>query len=86
MLNSAVTTALSEGGGSYHYVARDVIGAAVGFSLTFNFRDCAYRIYEFFMNRAPFAPGPGFSPIVIRLVGAVIGAAAAGHFVYRIIE
>lgn len=45
----------------------------IGLSLAFNFRDSAYWLYEFIVNRGPSAPGPGFSPVVIRSVGAVIG-------------
>ncbi|WP_143663043.1 MULTISPECIES: hypothetical protein [unclassified Streptomyces] len=44
-----------------------------GFLLLLNFRDAAYRVYEFFLNHGPFAPGPGFGPLVIRAVGGILG-------------
>lgn len=49
-----------------------VVGVA-GVLLALNFRDSAYRFYELILNRGPFGPGPGFSPVVLRLVGAVLG-------------
>ncbi len=53
----------------------------LGFCLALNIRDSVYRIYEFFVNRGPFAPGPGFSPLIIRIVGALIGAVSTWSFV-----
>ncbi|WP_093615864.1 hypothetical protein [Streptomyces indicus] len=43
--------------------------------IAFNIRDVAFRIYQFTMYRGPFAPGFGFSPTLIRVVGGFLGAA-----------
>ncbi|MFE7382065.1 hypothetical protein ACFU9F_17030 [Streptomyces zhihengii] len=41
--------------------------------LALNVRDSAWKLYELIAHRGPFAPGPGFSPTVIRIVGAALG-------------
>lgn len=46
----------------------------LGFCVALNIGDTSYRTYEFLTGRGPFAPGPGFSPLIIRIVGALIGA------------
>lgn len=53
----------------------------LGFCLALNIGDASCRIYEFLTGRGPFAPGPGFSPLIIRIVGALIGAVSTWSFV-----
>lgn len=49
------------------------VAGVAGILLAFNFRDSAYRTYDFLMNRSPVSPGFGFSPLVIRISGALLG-------------
>lgn len=49
------------------------IGGVAGILLASNFRDSAYRVYELLMNRSPVSPGFGFSPLIIRITGALLG-------------
>lgn len=81
MPGSAIITAAPEGAVGFLYLAWKGILGILGFCLVLNIRDSAYRIYEFATNRGPFAPGPGFSPLVIRIVGALIGAVSTWSFV-----
>ncbi|WP_327593371.1 hypothetical protein [Streptomyces chartreusis] len=59
------------------YLAWKGILGILGFCLALDIRDSSYRIYESLANRGPFAPGLGFSPLVIRIVGALMGAVSA---------
>lgn len=54
----------------------EAVMAIFGFLLGFNVRDSAYRVFEFAVNHAPFGPGPGFSPLIVRVVGFIIGVAS----------
>lgn len=73
MPGSVVIVAASERGVGFLYLAWEGVLGFLGFSLAFNMCDSAYRVYEAFTSRGPFSPGPGFSPAVIRIVGALIG-------------
>ncbi|NEA19030.1 hypothetical protein G3I29_26730 [Streptomyces halstedii] len=55
-----------------HFACVTIAGVA-GILLALNFRDSAYRVYELLMNRSPVSPGFGFSPLIIRITGAVLG-------------
>jgi hypothetical protein len=48
----------------------------IGLAILFNVCDCAYRIYGFFMEYGPFAPGRGFSPLIIRIVGFILAVSS----------
>ncbi|GAA3826443.1 hypothetical protein GCM10023083_69420 [Streptomyces phyllanthi] len=74
MPGSAIITAAPEGAVGFLYLAWKGILGILGFCLALNVHESAYRIYELATSRGPFAPGPGFSPLVIRIVGALIGA------------
>lgn len=74
MPENAVTLVAPEGGAGFSYLVGKGMLGILGFFLAFNIRDAAYQIYELLTSRGPFAPGPGFSPIVISIVGAFIGA------------
>lgn len=45
-----------------------------------NVRDVAYRIHQFAVNHGPFAPGPGFSPTLLRILGGILGVAVFVEF------
>ncbi|QYX82259.1 hypothetical protein [Streptomyces akebiae] len=81
MPGSMIFAAGPEGAMGFLYLAWKGILGILGFCIALNIRDAAYRIYEFFTSRGPFAPGPGFSPLVIRIVGALIGAVSTWSFV-----
>ncbi|MFJ8974751.1 MULTISPECIES: hypothetical protein [Streptomyces] len=71
-INGEILSA-SGAGSSYLYAVAQGLMGLCGFLLLLNFRDAAYRVYEFFLNHGPFAPGPGFGPLVIRAVGGILG-------------
>jgi hypothetical protein len=81
MPGSVIIAAGPDGALGFLYLAWKGILGVLGFCLALNVRDAAYRVYEFFTSRGPFAPGPGFSPLVIRIVGALIGAVSTWSFV-----
>lgn len=85
MLGSAIIAAAPEGGVDFFYLAWKGLLGVLGFSLAFNMRDSAYRVYEVFTSRGPFAPGPGFSPVVIRIVGALIGFVSTWAYVRSLV-
>lgn len=74
-IGAEILAAAPEVGGSYAYAAAQGIIGVAGILLALNFRDSAYRIHSFFMNRGSFGPGPGFSPVAVRLLGAFLGVA-----------
>jgi hypothetical protein len=86
MPGSGIMAAAPEGGASILYLAWEGALGLLGFCLTLNVGDSAYRIYEFATNRLPYAPGPAFSPLVIRSVGACIGAVSTWSFVHGLIS
>lgn len=54
--------------------------------IVFNVRDVAFRIYQFAMDRAPIGPGPGFSPTLLRVLGAFLGVAVGVEFVTDVMD
>ncbi|MFJ2228801.1 MULTISPECIES: hypothetical protein [Streptomyces] len=60
------------------------IGGVAGILLALNFRDSAYRVYELLMNRSPVSPGFGFSPLVLRITGAVLGISLIAQIATRL--
>ena len=81
MPGSVITTAAPGGIIDFlHLTWKGTFGIA-GFLLALNIGDSAHRIYEFATHRGPFAPGPGFSPLVIRIVGSLIGGVSTWSFV-----
>jgi hypothetical protein len=73
MLHLAISATSSGDEDNYLKSAIQGILGVAGLMLAFNLCDSAYRFYETIANRGPFGPGPGFSPGVIRFVGAVLG-------------
>ncbi|MFJ3976545.1 hypothetical protein [Streptomyces sp. NPDC090021] len=67
-----ITAAQGEAVGYLHAIWQGIM-AVVALSIAFNVRDCAYRIFQYSMDRSPVTPGAGFSPTVIRLATGVIG-------------
>lgn len=65
--------AASQAGAEYLFFVCMGIGGMIGILLALNFRDSAYRVYEFLVNRSPVSPGFGFSPLIIRISGAFLG-------------
>ncbi|MFI9492068.1 hypothetical protein ACIG8K_10915 [Streptomyces halstedii] len=55
-----------------------------GILLALNFRDSAYRVYELLMNRSPVSPGFGFSPLIIRITGAILGVSLIVQVIARL--
>lgn len=85
MLGSGTTTAATEGTAGFLYLAwKGMLGilGILGFCLALNVGDSAYRIFESAANRGPFAPGSGFGPLPIKVVGALIGAVSTCSFVH----
>ncbi|MYR72658.1 MULTISPECIES: hypothetical protein [unclassified Streptomyces] len=60
------------------------IGGVAGILLALNFRDSAYRVYELLMNRSPVSPGFGFSPLLLRITGAVLGISLIAQIATRL--
>lgn len=57
----------------YLFIVPVGLVGVVGILLALNVRDSAYRVYEFLVNHSPVSPGFGFSPLVIRIAGALLG-------------
>lgn len=60
------------------------LAGLAGILLALNFRDSAYRVYELLMNRSPVSPGFGFSPLVLRITGAVLGISLIAQIATRL--
>lgn len=57
------------------------LAGVAGILLALNIFDSAYRVYEFLMNRSPVSPGFGFSPLVIRIAGALLGVSLGIQYI-----
>lgn len=57
----------------YLFIVPVGLVGVIGILLSLNVRDSAYRAYEFLENRSPVSPGFGFSPLIIRITGALLG-------------
>ncbi|MCW8215773.1 hypothetical protein H5I60_03685 [Streptomyces griseolus] len=68
----------------YLFFACVTLAGLAGILLALNFRDSAYRVYELLMNRSPVSPGFGFSPLVLRITGAVLGISLIAQIATRL--
>ncbi|WP_406408274.1 hypothetical protein [Streptomyces halstedii] len=68
----------------YLFFACVTLPGLAGILLALNFRDSAYRVYELLMNRSPVSPGFGFSPLIIRITGAILGVSLIVQVIARL--
>ncbi|MFD4665322.1 hypothetical protein [Streptomyces halstedii] len=68
----------------YLFFACVTLAGLAGILLALNFRDSAYRVYELLMNRSPVSPGFGFSPLALRITGAVLGISLIAQIATRL--
>lgn len=79
--HASMISATSEGAMDFLYLAWKGTLGILGLCLALNIRDVSCRTHEFLTSRGPFAPGPGFSPPVIRIVGALVSVVSIWSFV-----
>ncbi|WP_374936108.1 hypothetical protein [Streptomyces sp. SM5] len=68
----------------YLFFACVTLPGLAGILLALNFRDSAYRVYELLMNHSPVSPGFGFSPLIIRITGAILGVSLIVQVIARL--
>lgn len=66
-------TSEAEAATEYLFLACVGIVGVAGVLLALNFHDSAHRVYDFLMRHSPVSPGFGFSPLIIRMAGALLG-------------